>query len=134
MTDIWLPFTQRSLPTTLSPTARAQFLQHQDKVLSKSLLFEKSSDRKHAHFAHGEPLPFQVVAKLGAGAHAHVDKVMSVVSHREFARKLFRRQRGVEKDAVKSFLVELQILKRVQHYHCVELVSPPRPWLDGSSR
>jgi hypothetical protein len=59
---------------------------------------------------------------------------MSVVSHREFARKLFRRQRGVEKDAVKSFLVELQILKRVQHYHCVELVSPPRPWLDGSSR
>ncbi|KAH8696867.1 kinase-like domain-containing protein, partial [Phaeosphaeriaceae sp. PMI808] len=65
---------------------------------------------------------FQVVAKLGIGAHAQVDKVMSIVSHREYARKLFRRQRGVSKDAIKSFLTELQVLKRVQHYHCVELV------------
>jgi serine/threonine protein kinase len=81
------------------------------------------ADRKHAHFAQDEPLPFNVIAKLGAGAHAHVDKVVSTVSHREFARKLFRRHRGVDKDAIKSFLVELQILKKVHHYHCIELVS-----------
>jgi hypothetical protein len=87
------------------------------------LVFEKNADRKHVHFAQDEPLPFDVIAKLGAGAHAHVDKVVSTVSHREFARKLFWRHRGVDKDAIKSFLVELQVLKRVQHYHCVELVS-----------
>ncbi|ORX97441.1 kinase-like domain-containing protein [Clohesyomyces aquaticus] len=70
----------------------------------------------------GEPLPFQVVSRLGIGAHGHVDKVISELSHREYARKLFRRMRGVSNGAVKSFLVELQILKRVQHFHCVEMV------------
>jgi serine/threonine protein kinase len=122
ITDIWFPFTQKSLPNTLSPTDRARFLEHQNVVLSKALVFEKNAARKHAHFAQDEPLPFHVVAKLGAGAHAHVDKVLSTVSHREYARKLFRRHRAVDKDAIKSFLVELQVLKRVQHYHCVELV------------
>jgi serine/threonine protein kinase len=128
ITDIWFPFSQASLPTMLSPSAQGKFLTRQAVVLSKSLLFEKNADRKHAYFAQGEPLPFQVVAKLGSGAHAHVDKVISTVSHREYARKLFRRQRGVSKDAVKSFLIELQVLKRVQHIHCVELVRirPPR--------
>jgi hypothetical protein len=122
ITDIWFPFTQTSLPSTLSPTIKASFIEHQRVVLSKSLLFETSSQRKHAHFASGEPLPFQVVAKLGFGAHGQVDKVMSTISHREYARKQFRRQRGTTKDAIKSFLVELQVLKRVQHHHCIELV------------
>lgn len=122
ITDIWLPFSPASLPNALSPTIRACFVEKQSVVLSKSLLFEKSSDRPHVHFPQGEVLPFQVVAKLGAGAHATVDKVMSIVSHREYARKLFRRQKGVSKDDVKSFLTELQVLKRVHHYHCIELV------------
>ncbi|KAH7073443.1 Hsp70 protein-domain-containing protein [Paraphoma chrysanthemicola] len=122
MTDIWLPFTHNSLPSTISPTARAQFLQYQDRVLSKSLLFEKSPNEKHTHFAISEPLPFQVIGKLGAGAHSYVDKVVSQVSHREFARKLFRRHRGIAKDAITSFLNELEVLKRVQHRHCVELM------------
>jgi heat shock protein 1/8 len=130
ITDIWFPFTQTSLPNTLSPTARARFIDQQTVVFSKSLLFEASAHRKHAHFAHGEPLPFQVVAKLGAGAHGQVDKVMSTISHREYARKQFRRQRGTSKDAIRSFLVELQVLKRVQHHHCIELV---RFDLPGSS-
>jgi heat shock protein 1/8 len=122
ITDIWFPFTQASLPSTLSPTVRASFLDQQQVVLSKSLLFEKSSERKHTHFAQNEPNPFQVVAKLGSGAHGQVDKVMSTVSHREYARKQFRRQKGTNKDAIKSFLIELQVLKRVQHHHCIELV------------
>jgi len=120
--DIWFPFAQTSLPNALSPSARANFLTSQEAVLSKSLLFEKNPDRKHAHFSRDEPLPFQVIAKLGSGAHGYVDKVMSTVSYREYARKLFRKARGVSKNAIQSFLIELQVLKRVQHFHCVELV------------
>jgi len=122
ITDIWFPFTLPSLPDDLSPSARASFLQSQSAVLSKALRFEKSSDRKHAHFAQGEPLPFEVIGRLGSGAHGYVDKVMSTISHREYARKLFRKTRGLPKDDIKSFLMELKVLKRVSHIHCVELV------------
>jgi heat shock protein 1/8 len=122
ITDIWFPFAQTTLPRAMSPSARANFLKHQEAVLSKSLLFEKSPGKRHARFLQGEPLPYEVVGKLGSGAHGQVDKVMSTVSHREYARKLFRRVRGMSKDAINSFLIELQVLKRVQHYHCIELV------------
>jgi heat shock 70kDa protein 1/2/6/8 len=122
ITDIWFPFTPTSLPDDFSPSARAGFLKSQSAVLSKALRFEGGSDRKHTHFAQGEPLPFEVIGRLGFGAHGYVDKVVSTVSHREYARKLFRRTRGVSKDEIKSFLIELQVLKRVSHIHCVELV------------
>lgn len=122
ITDIWFPFGPTTLPRVLTPTVKANFLKYQDVVLSKSLLFEKSPERKHVAFQKGEPLPYEVVGKLGAGAHGQVDKVLSTVSHREYARKLFQRMRGMRKDAIKSFLTELQVLKRIQHYHCVELV------------
>jgi L1 cell adhesion molecule like protein len=123
ITDIWFPFTSASLPDTLAPSSRASFLKSQSVVLSKSLRFEKSSERKHVHFTEGEPLPYEVVGRLGSGAHGFVDKVMSLISHREYARKSFRRIRGVGKDHIKSFLMELQVLKKISHIHCVELVS-----------
>lgn len=122
ITDILLPFTDNSLPRTLSPSSRARILEQQGMVLSKSLLFEKNTERRHGHFAASEPLPFEVIAKLGSGVHGQVDKVVSTISLREYARKRFRRQRGTNKDAIKSFMIELQILKRIQHGHCVELV------------
>lgn len=122
-TDIWFTFSHDSLPNALAPTAQSKILEHQHLVMSKMLQFESSSKRKHVHFAHGEPLPYETMARLGVGAHAHVDKVMSTVSHRIYARKLFRRHRGIDKDSLQSFLVELQVLKKVEHYHCVELVS-----------
>lgn len=122
ITDIWFPFGQTTLPRVLSPSIKANFLKYQEVVLSKSLLFEKSPERRHAAFLKDEPLPYEVVGKLGAGAHGQVDKVLSTISHKEYARKLFQRVRGMRKDAIKSFLTELQVLKRIQHYHCVELV------------
>jgi hypothetical protein len=123
ITDLWFPFGDTTLPRVLSPSIKANFLKRQNVVLSKSLLFEKNSERRHTGFLKDEPLPYEVVGKLGAGAHGQVDKVISTVSHRVFARKLFQRVRGMRKDAIKSFLTELQVLKRIQHYHCVELVS-----------
>jgi L1 cell adhesion molecule like protein len=77
ITDIFFPFTTASLPAVMTPSSRASFLQIQTAVLSKSLKFEKSSERRHALFGPGEPLPFEVVGRLGAGAHGSVDKVVS---------------------------------------------------------
>lgn len=103
-------------------------MEHQHIVLTKALLFETSPEQQHMHFAQGAPPPFETIAKLGFGAHAHVDKVMSTTSQRVFARKMFRRHRTVDKDAIKSFFVELQVLKKVKHYHCVELVRDSFLW------
>ena len=130
VTDIWFPFDSASLPDILAPSARANFLKCQNMVLSKSLMFEKNSERIHAHFSRDEPLPFQVVGRLGFGAGGYVDKVISNVSHRQYARKQLRKPRGVGKQDIKSFLIELQILKRISHHHCVELVKAfPPPFI-----
>lgn len=128
ITDIWLPFTEKTLPEPLRPSIRAKFLRSQAIVLTKTLKFEKefekSSNRKHAHFSKGELVPFEVVRRLGTGASGRVDKVLSNLSHREYARKLFRRMEiSKQKEDIKLFLTELRILKRITHIHCVELVS-----------
>ena len=122
VTDIWFPFNSASLLDILTPSARANFLKCQNMVLSKSPMFEKNSERTHAHFAHDEPLPFHVVGRLGFGTGSFVDKVISNVSHRQYARKQLQKPREVGKQDSKSFLTELQILKRINHHHCVELV------------
>lgn len=122
ITDIWFPFRADSLPVVMKPSAKASFLNIQGAVLSKALGLEKSTDKKHTHFADQEPLPFQVVGALGSGAYGEVDKVMSNLSHREFARKRFRKPRALKKEDVKTFLNELQILKRISHIHTVDLV------------
>lgn len=96
-------------------TARARFIDQQAIVFSKFLLFEAKARRKHAHLAHGEPLLSQVFAKLEADAHGQVEKVMSTISHREYAKqqisKAARKQRGTSKVAIRSFLGKLQVLK-----------------------
>ena len=125
ITDIWFPLTTSSLPEILTPSNRTSFLESQSLVLTKALELEKRSERTHAHFGRSEPLPFQVIARLGSGAYGDVEKVVSLLSHREYARKSFRRRRtfSSEKEDIKSFKNELQLLKKIDHMHCVALVS-----------
>lgn len=128
-TDIWFPFSDSTLPTAVTRRCRSEFLRTQDVVLSKFFCLEKgigpgnqASGKEHAHFGQDEPLPFRVVANLGGGVHGVVDKVVSTVSNREYARKLFRKP-DIGKREVRTFVNELKILKRINHEHCVELVS-----------
>lgn len=128
-TDIWFPFSDTTLPPAVTRVCRSRFLETQDVVLSKFFRLEKGigpgkeeSEKEHAHFSQEESLPFRVVANLGAGAHGVVDKVVSTVSDREYARKLFRKP-DIGKREVRTFVNELKILKRISHEHCVELVS-----------
>ncbi|KAF4448731.1 heat shock protein 70 [Fusarium austroafricanum] len=81
VTDIWFPFSHETLPSSISPSVQARFLDAQSVVLSKGFNLEKGGDRQHAHFLRSESLPFTVVAKLGRGAHGFVDKIISNISH-----------------------------------------------------
>ena len=122
ISDYWFPFDTKSVPTLLSSSMQYHFLESQSLVLTKAVDLEKNSRKQHAHFGREDVFPFEIGERLGSGGYGTVDKVLSHFSHREFARKRFARKKGGNKRDVQSFLTELQVLKRLQHRHCVELV------------
>lgn len=121
--DLWLPLSESAIPPALSVAYHSEFIKAQSLVLSKALCLENSTGG-HAHFTGDDPLPFERKETLGEGRFGSVDRVLSSLSGREFARKRFRR-RKVGKTELASFMNEVKILKRLNHIHCVAFVSTP---------
>ena len=120
--DYWLPFDTKSVPMILGSSMRNKFLETQSLVLTKAVDLEKSNLKRHVHFVRNDLFPFEIREKLGKGGYGTVDKIFSSFSRREFARKRFLKTKGESKGEVQSFRNELQVLKRIQHHHCIELV------------
>src|SRR5262249_46456772 len=104
--DHWFPITQKFLPQSLNPKARSDFLNAKYLILTKSVDLEKGERGRHHHFKQDEPLPFERKEILGRGGSGQVDRVLSLISFKEYARKKILRRdlfnnRGTE--AVKSF-------------------------------
>ena len=123
--DHWLPVTERSLPQRLRPSLRTAFVNTQDMVLTKSMDLERGEDGQHCYFQRNDGLPFETICVLGSGGFGQVDKVLSLISFREYAVKRVPRKsvfgtRGSEN--VKSLVIEIEILKRLKHRHVVEFV------------
>ncbi|KAH8727328.1 kinase-like domain-containing protein, partial [Phaeosphaeriaceae sp. PMI808] len=62
---------------------------------------------------------------LGRGAFGQVDRVLSLVSFKEYARKQVPRGsafRGRQKEGLKQFIAEIEILKRLKHHHIVKFI------------
>ncbi|CAN9081049.1 unnamed protein product [Alternaria alternata] len=124
ITDLSLPFGQRTLPGQLKDqSSRVRFLDVQSRLLTKALDIEKEKS-KHRHFSNPDDLPFKKIAELGKGGYGFVDKVLSTVSHREYARKLIPRGRTFrqDRDVLRDFENELQVLKKLSHRHIVRLI------------
>lgn len=125
--DLLFPFTSTSVPRLISSDLRNAFLKAQQLVLTKAIELEKGLKR-HTHFGKDDAFPFEIRGKLGRGGSASVDKIYNPLSKGEYARKRFRRgSRGQNRDGVDDFKNELQVLRRVQHEHCIKLVSRPQP-------
>ena len=123
ITDLSLPFTQKTPPGQLSDqSSRIRFLDVQSGVLTKALDLEQEGSR-HRHFSDPDDVPFKKIAELGKGGYGYVDKVLSTVSYREYARKLIPRGRTFRQDrfVLRDFENELQALKRLSHRHIVRL-------------
>jgi tetratricopeptide (TPR) repeat protein len=123
--DHWFPVTERSLPSCLRPSRRSQFVAVQDLVMTKSMDLEKGEKGQHCFFREQDPLPFEMKGILGSGGSGQVDRVLSLVSFREYALKRVSRStafggRGTER--VKQFIAEIRALKRMKHHHIVEFV------------
>lgn len=123
VSDIWFPFTPNTLPETLGSATKSDFLNAQRLVLTKALFLEQE-DGKHRHFSDSTELPFNKTAELGVGSFGVVERVVSTISHREYARKRIPRGRTFHNDRkiLKDFENELSNLKKLSHYHIVELV------------
>ncbi|KAL5327966.1 hypothetical protein ACEPPN_005672 [Leptodophora sp. 'Broadleaf-Isolate-01'] len=119
--DLWLPLSESAIPPALSVAYHSEFIKAQSLVLSKALCLENSTGG-HAHFTGDDPLPFERKETLGEGRFGSVDRVLSSLSGREFARKRFRR-RKVGKTELASFMNEVKILKRLNHIHCVAFIA-----------
>ncbi|KAK5011660.1 hypothetical protein LTR28_009894 [Elasticomyces elasticus] len=123
--DHWLPATERSLPQCLRPSPRRAFVDAQHLVLTESMDLERGEQGQHCYFQRDGLIPFDTKGVLGSGGFGQVDRVLSSISFKEYARKTVRRRtafraRGTEQ--VKSLIAEIQILKRLKHGHVVEFV------------
>ncbi|KAL4802046.1 kinase-like domain-containing protein, partial [Aspergillus unguis] len=123
--DYWFPVTKECVPDCLPPKMRTRFMDAQELVLTKSLDLEKSEGGRHRHFKGDEPLPFDTKGVLGAGGSGQVDKVLSTISFREYARKRVPRKaalggRGTK--ALTNIINEIKVLKKLKHLHIVEFV------------
>ena len=123
--DHWFPVTERGLPPCLHPSRRAQFVAAQSLVMTKSLDLEKGDKGQHRHFRHDESLPFEEKGILGTGGFGQVDRILSLISFREYARKRVPRSTifgGRRIEDVKRFIAEIEVLKRLKHCHIAEFV------------
>ncbi|KAF2814373.1 kinase-like protein [Mytilinidion resinicola] len=123
--DYLFPVTEKSLPHCLRPSYRSKFVDTQGLVLTKSMNLENGQTGQHCHFRRDEPLPIETKGILGSGGFGQVDKVLSLISFREYARKRVPRASifgGRRTEAMKQFIAEIQILKRLAHTHIVDFV------------
>jgi len=124
VSDIWFPFSLKTLPEILrTPSSRSEFLEAQGLVLTKAFDLERE-DGKHRHFSKAEDVPMRKIEELGKGGFGYVDRVVSTITYKEYARKLIPRGRTFKKDmkVLKDFERELGHLKKLRHIHIVELI------------
>jgi tetratricopeptide (TPR) repeat protein len=123
--DYWFPVTERSLPGCLLPTVRTSFVRAQSLVLTKSMDLEKGARGQHCYYKQDESPPFEAKRVLGRGTFGQVDRVLSLISFKEYARKRVLRSlvfRGRRKEDIQMFINEIKILKGLHHRHIIELI------------
>ncbi|KAL9616062.1 MAG: hypothetical protein Q9160_009033, partial [Pyrenula sp. 1 TL-2023] len=124
ISDLWFPFSHKTLPECLrSPSSRFEFLDVQELVLTKALDLERE-DGRHRYFSKTEEVPLRKIEELGKGGFGYVDRVISNITYKEYARKLIPRGRTFKKnvEVLKDFERELGHLKKLSHIHIVELI------------
>lgn len=123
ITDSSFPFSGSTLPKTLGLTHRSSFLQIQSCVMTEEAKLGDCEKGRHIIFQRPDQVPFQNKGILGSGGFAQVDRVMSTITNKQYARKIFHKNKfGRFKDSLADFENELEILKQMKHEHIVEIV------------
>ena len=123
LTDSCIPFGGNDLPDQLRESKR-RFIQFQDYVLTTAKDLELGIEGRHRFLDPTGDDHFWNLGLLGSGGSGDVDKVLSRLSLKPYARKKFRRA-GTTREWVsrhKQFEREITALKRLRHTHLVEIV------------
>ena len=123
--DHWFPISAGSLPSFVESEVCKDFERTQALVLTKAIDLEKGENGKHWHFGPGEVIPLQHKELLGNGGYGQVDRVVSLISYKEYARKQIPRRLifgEKSKEAMEQFATEVEILKRLRHIHIVKFI------------
>jgi hypothetical protein len=110
--DTWFPFTQACLPNGLQQHA-AQFLEAQKLVCNiKALNLERGG--AHWHFPLMGNISLKRIEELGKGGSGYVERVISTITHMEYALELIRRGQTFRKDkaVLRNYERELTSLKK----------------------
>jgi hypothetical protein len=96
-TDVSFPFSGTTLPEALRDhSARLRFLELQHLVYHTEAL-DLERQARHGHFNDPRDVPLKKVGGLGKGGFGYVDRVVSTISHKEYARKLISRGKTLRK-------------------------------------
>jgi hypothetical protein len=123
--DLWLPITSDFILSQILPEhLRVHFLRAQTRVCVLPTNFRLGLGSPHGHFLTTAASPFQRLQSIGRGSMGHVEKVLSLVDGRVYARKSIPKLSNYShaRDDVQRFRSELQALRRIKHRHCVEIV------------
>jgi hypothetical protein len=102
VTDVSFPFSKSTLPEAMRDhSARLKFLELQHLVYNTEAL-DLERQARHGHFSDPHDIPLKKVGELGKGGFGFVDRVVSTISHKEYARKLILRGRTFRRVRVPS--------------------------------
>lgn len=121
--DYQFPVTLRTMWDRLSGRIPAKLIEDQGLILTRrnDLDLERGESGQHCYFKEGERLPLESTATaLGANG-MFVDKVISSISNREYARKRLARD-GVYWPRVQGIITEIRVLKHLKHHHIVRFI------------
>ncbi|KAF3040169.1 hypothetical protein E8E11_002511 [Didymella keratinophila] len=92
--DSWFPIGKRSLPSFLDPRIKAEIVEHQHIIFTKSIDLEKGV---HCYLKSNEDPPYNLVTYIGSGSYGQVCKIESKVTCKHYALKTPSIRRGYEK-------------------------------------
>jgi hypothetical protein len=126
LNDFWIPITSESiLQDIFKPQVRLRFLQVQDCVCLQPSSLRLGPLNSHGNFATKEDVPFQRCRSIGRGRVGYVDEVLSLTDREIYARKSIRKLSCFDdvRRNIERFRCEIQVLRRIKHRHCVQVVS-----------
>jgi serine/threonine protein kinase len=131
-TDAHFPYSAFTLPKGIAIEDRASFQRAQSYVLTGASEVSKWNLGEHVSFLCPEHVPLESKAILGTGGSGQVEVVVlrnpARANHDAFHKQLVRKQIsrrvwGPHQQGLAVFKNEVDVLKRVQHRHLVEIIA-----------
>ncbi|KAH6629807.1 kinase-like domain-containing protein [Boeremia exigua] len=127
ITDLWIPFTKKTLQVVLGKENAKRFSTFQEACLDDEFLYDEDPLQlpgRHLSLDDAESLRLEELKELGKGGLAIVWSVRYKTGAL-YARKTMQRMKKSDSnlERMQNFKRELEGMRRAQHRHCIKLVA-----------